>query len=77
MDPFFIPQVLLLWMMLSISMSNFLSCKSWVWEILDLDSGPSMSVKFFPFLFLLASKKEFHVIHNFWMELYIGTIWRK
>ena len=52
MDSSFIAQIVLIWMMLSISMSNFLSCKSWVSEILDLDSGHSMNLGFLPLLFL-------------------------
>ena len=68
MDPSFIAHVLLVWMMLSISISNFVSCKSRVWEILNLDSGPSMSVRFLPLLFLLASRKKSHATCNFWVE---------
>ena len=48
MDPFFIAQVLLIWMMLSMSMSNLLSWKSLVREVLDLSSGPSMDLGFLP-----------------------------
>ena len=68
MDPSFIAHILLVWMMLSMSKSNSLSCKSQVWEILDLDSGPSMSVRFLPLLFLLASRKKPHAACNFWVE---------
>ena len=48
MDPSVITQVLLIWMMLSMSMSNLLSCKSRVWEVLNLDNGPSMNLGFLP-----------------------------
>ena len=75
MDPSFVAHVLLVWMMLSISMSNSLSCKSRVWEILNLDSGPSMSVIFLPLLFLLASRKKPHATCNFWVEPKQATHW--
>ena len=75
MDPSFIAHVLLVWMMLFMSMSDSLSCKSRVWEILDLDSEPSMSVRFLPLLFLLASRKKPHATRNFWMEPKQTTYW--
>ena len=61
--------------MLSISMSNSFSCKSRVWEILNLDSGPSMSVSFLPLLFLLASRKKPYASRNFWVEPRQATHW--
>ena len=34
-----------------------------------------MSVRFFPFLFLLALRKKPHITHNFWVEPRQATHW--
>jgi hypothetical protein len=75
MEPSFLAQVILIWMMLSMVMSTSFNSKSRAWEVLNSVSGISMRFHFLSLLLLLRSRKKSNVVRLFWVEPRQSTHW--
>ena len=75
MEPPFCAQVVLIWIMLSMAMSNSLSYKSSAREVLNFGGGTSMGFYFLLLSLLLGLRKKPNPPRLFWVEPRQSTHW--
>jgi len=75
MEPSFVAQVLVMWMMLSMVMTNSVKGKSMAWDMLKLERETSIRACFLPLLFALFSRKKHNPPQLFWVEHRQATHW--